>query len=59
MRVYSPSRDMDKEKMADMSGHREIDRAGSNSEAFAILRSYSFEAVPSGTAGKYLALRLK
>jgi hypothetical protein len=33
---------MDKEKMADMSGHREIDRAGSNSEAFVILRIYSF-----------------
>jgi hypothetical protein len=28
------SREMDKEKMDDMSGHREVDRAGSNSESF-------------------------
>jgi hypothetical protein len=33
---------MDKEKMADMSGHCEVDRAGSNPESFAILRIYSF-----------------
>jgi hypothetical protein len=49
VRVYSSSRDMDKEKMADMSGHCEVDRAGSNSESFfPIFRHLLLRAVSTG-----------